>query len=105
MHKKINIVERIERHAHELVDGECWETDYQCHGRGGHILVRSGDWQQMQYQHRIAYEAHHAEPIPDELIVMHTCDNPRCFNPEHLVLGTNMDNTQDMISKKRGFWQ
>lgn len=33
--------------------------------------------------------------------VLHTCDNRKCVNPGHLFLGTNQDNINDMIKKKR----
>jgi HNH endonuclease len=49
--------------------------------------------------HRIAYE-HWVGPI-GELCVLHRCDNPPCFNPEHLFLGTQADNVADMEAKGR----
>lgn len=33
--------------------------------------------------------------------IRHTCDNPRCINPDHLLIGTLKDNMQDMISRGR----
>lgn len=40
-------------------------------------------------------------PITEGMHVCHTCDNHKCFNPDHLFLGTPKDNVQDMIRKGR----
>lgn len=42
-------------------------------------------------------------PIPDGMVVMHSCDNPSCFRLDHLSLGTNAENHADMVSKGRHF--
>jgi len=55
----------------------------------------------MATAHSIAWMLVKGE-IKDGLKVLHKCDNPRCVNPEHLFLGTQMDNVQDMINKGRG---
>lgn len=39
--------------------------------------------------------------LPDDLLCCHTCDNRCCVNIKHLFLGTNKDNSVDMVSKGR----
>lgn len=50
--------------------------------------------------HRIAYMLTHG-PVPEGLVVMHSCDNRACCNPNHLVLGTQKENLDDMRAKGR----
>ena len=64
----------------------------------GYGLVWAGG--KYRRAHREAYEAVNG-PIPDGLVVRHKCDTPACVSPDHLELGTNADNTRDMMERGR----
>ena len=57
----------------------------------------------VAHESRIVYARQHGLTLADIAgkIVMHKCDNPSCVNPDHLVLGTQSDNVQDMWNKGR----
>jgi HNH endonuclease len=76
----------------------CWETTYAPQPNGYTKVTvdgRPGVW-----LHRWAYEEFVAA-IPRGLHVMHKCDNPACWNPSHLTVGTHLDNMRDMAAKGR----
>ena len=50
--------------------------------------------------HQMAYKTFVGD-YEKGLLVCHTCDNPTCINPDHLFVGTNNDNVQDMVKKGR----
>lgn len=53
--------------------------------------------------HRASWIAYRG-PIPDGLCVCHKCDTPQCINPDHLYLGTKLDNARDMHRRGRNSW-
>lgn len=52
------------------------------------------------HAHRVAYIIYFGE-IPKGMLVRHKCDNPTCVNPQHLEVGTPLDNMRDCIERGR----
>ena len=77
--------------------GECWPWLGRLDADGYGILSRST---RPFRAHRLAFEITFGT-IPDGLIVRHTCDNARCVNPAHLLLGTQSDNIADKVARDR----
>jgi hypothetical protein len=50
--------------------------------------------------HRLSWELAHGES-PGGYLVRHTCDNPICVNPNHLIIGTDWDNIHDRCIRFR----
>jgi hypothetical protein len=50
--------------------------------------------------HLFSYLIHFGQ-IDEGLLVRHSCDNPPCVYPDHLLIGTNQDNVQDRVTRRR----
>lgn len=81
-----------------------WSGSKNPKGYGQIQKGRRGAGMRPLLSHRVSWEIHFGS-IPNGMKVLHHCDNPSCVRPDHLFLGTDADNTADMIKKERGSWQ
>ncbi|MBO2700796.1 HNH endonuclease [Shewanella algae] len=85
----------------QVIGDRCWSWSGYKDDKGyGLLSNRNGSGHSPERAHRVSYELNFGE-IPDGLVVRHTCDNPECTNPEHLVLGTQKDNMRDCSNRNR----
>ena len=97
---RIPLRERFERRIMPLPWSGCWiwlgGVD-----KGGYGRIGVGGWHGPNIlTHRASWEIYKGE-IPVGMCVLHKCDTPPCCNPEHLFLGTRIDNVEDMTRKGR----
>jgi hypothetical protein len=70
-------------------------------GHTGHGHIYRGPGLGFVGAHRASWEIHNG-PIPPGKNVLHSCiGTPECVNPEHLYLGTQQDNVDDMVEQGR----
>ena len=85
-----------------VIDSEtgCWNwTGPKNEKAYGRLIVRIDGIKKTVRAHRLSWRLHRGE-IPDGLWVLHSCDNPSCVNPDHLWLGTHLENMADMRKKR-----
>jgi hypothetical protein len=75
----------------------CWEWTGKLYRNGyGNFQFKGISY----LAHRISYKLEYGQ-IENNLFALHKCDNRKCINPEHLFLGTHIDNMKDMTNKNR----
>ena len=96
--KKIPLKDRFWCHVDMQGPNQCWpwtrRLDPKGYGR------TTDDNRKGAFAHRAAYMLTNG-PIPDGLVIRHSCDNPACCNPKHLDVGTQADNIMDMLVRQR----
>ena len=83
------------------VVGECWEWQGRLDRSGYGYFGRAG---RDTRAHRVAWIDLHGE-IPAGLHVLHTCDNPCCIRPDHLMIGDHTENMRHKAIRHRGHYQ
>ena len=81
-------------------DNGCWNWQRRLVGKGYGTIGLGGKGAKQKLVHRLSYEIHKG-PIPEGMVVMHKCDNPRCVNPDHLEAGTQSQNIKDAFARGR----
>lgn len=77
----------------------CWLWTGTCDGLGRYgQIYRDGKYVRA---HRLSWEFANGRPVPKGLQVHHRCDVPSCVNPDHLWVGTQSQNMEDMVKKGR----
>ena len=92
---KDELLNRMSAKTMKLEDG-CWVwTGYVRNGYGSmSVNVRPA------YLHHLSWRLHFGL-IPNGKYVLHRCDNRRCWRPDCLFTGTQLDNVEDMWNKGR----
>jgi hypothetical protein len=83
-------------------DRGCWEYIGECNQYGyGRVPYQDKD----QLVTHVTWRLMKGKKVPEGKCLLHRCDNPPCWNPDHLFIGTRADNVVDMIAKGRASWQ
>lgn len=81
----------------------CWNCISHSKYRGGYIQLYKED--KKIKLHREVLSIKLGRKLESDEMTRHMCDNPQCCNPNHLIVGTALDNYNDMIRRGRSYFQ
>jgi len=82
----------------EVDDNGCWNCTSHSLGSTGYPRIFFN--KKITPISRVYHEKYKGK-IPKGHMVRHTCDNPACINPSHLLAGTHQDNVDDKVRRGR----
>jgi hypothetical protein len=91
--------ERFWKYALSEPNSGCWIWIGSL-ARSGYGQIQNSKTRQPETAHTLSWRIN-CGPIPDDVHVLHQCDQRWCCNPDHLFLGTNTDNIHDAQCKGR----
>lgn len=89
---------RLRTYAPVGESDDCWEWTRQLSNKGYGWITVNG---KKRSAHVEAWKLHNRSSVPKGMMIRHTCDNPPCTNPAHLLLGTFADNMADKMARNR----
>ena len=96
------IIKKLNYNSKDIIleekENGCIECISHCKDDCGYTRIRYNNKHERLF--RVIYEMHNGT-IPKNMVIRHTCDNPACCNIKHLLIGTQKDNAQDMITRGR----
>ena len=78
----------------------CWEWIGAVTSTGYGVFQKGRRGEMLHKAHRFSYEFHFGA-IPENRLVLHTCDNKRCVCPSHLEIGDHSKNIKDAWDRGR----
>ncbi len=100
--KMMPLEDRFDEKFVAIGSGDCWM--WTANTRSGYGQIKGYCHKMKKYRplcaHRVSWELYNGK-ISGDMNVLHRCDNPLCVNPDHLFLGTHLDNARDRVEKCR----
>jgi hypothetical protein len=104
VNKKANLNHRLAKFfARATYNGQCIE--YCADKYNDYIHLKNAPPEYFKTNstslHRFVYAVWNDQPLTQQDVIMHTCDNRICIAPRHLKLGTILTNNADRTRKRR----